>query len=280
MPTEISQATLEPLFIVSPAARCGITLLQRLFNSTGQALIFGENAFLMAQLPAHVIEMGNRDLTAQFDQARERLLAGEYDFWSSSIWPNTGRWQQGVLESILRLLGIYQREAEQAGRSRWGIKNPLADPRAVALYFELLPRSRFIFLHRHVLDVMRSQKARRWLEVPGKLEQAVNQWRVNMDYMHSAAGGERLLAIRYEEMIDQPDAWSERLEAFAGVSGIDRSIFARKVNTFRGPEHAGYSPTEYIKPQPLSDDELATIAGLADATLAKYGYPPVAQAAA
>jgi hypothetical protein len=262
-----------PLFIFSPNARCGITLLQRLINSTRQIIVYGENAFLTVALPAHLVEMAGQG--PALADARRRLLGGQYDFWSSSIWPPVARWQQGVVEAVGHLLSVYQRSAADDGYPRWGIKNPIPDGRYLQIFHEIRPDARFIFIYRHIADILRSQKARKWITDLRKLAVEAARWVQVTGYMQDAASSERVMMIRYEQMVADPDAHADRLEAFAGVEGIDRSVFDRKVNTFVGDQKNGHSPDEYIPPEELTDAELEVTHQVAGAMLKRLEYPGV-----
>ena len=39
--------SLDPVFVFAPSARCGITLVQRLLNSTGQIVVHKEDSLLV-----------------------------------------------------------------------------------------------------------------------------------------------------------------------------------------------------------------------------------------
>ena len=42
---------LQPVFITAPTARNGVTLVQRLLNSSKQIIVYGENTDFMSVLP-------------------------------------------------------------------------------------------------------------------------------------------------------------------------------------------------------------------------------------
>jgi hypothetical protein len=80
------------------------------------------------------------------------------------------------------------------------------------------------------------------------------------------------MVLRYEELTVRPDEHIEKIEAFTGISGIDRSVLQRRFNTFAGDRERGYSPSEYIEPEPLTPEEEAALRGAAEEALAKTGY--------
>ena len=268
-------AELNPLFVVSPNARCGITLVQRLLNSSRRILVYGENAFLLEALPNHLLALSIS--AAQHTEAREKLLAGDYDFWSSSLWPSVSAYQEAGLEAIKLLLSACGASARADGFDRWGIKNPIREGRHIQLLHDSLPGARFVFIYRHVGDVIASQKARRWLPTLDRIVAEARRWNKVIRYMLSGSGSPRVLVIRYEQMLAHREDHAAALEQFAGVEGIDRAVFDRKVNTFSGEQKDGHSPTQYIPPEPLTEPELAALAEVADPLLSELDYPSIGQ---
>ena len=75
-----------PVFVVAPARRCGTTLLQRALNSSGTAIIYGENFMFLEVLPGSLPGiLGNLPLKkARTREVREQVLSGNYDIASST----------------------------------------------------------------------------------------------------------------------------------------------------------------------------------------------------
>lgn len=266
------QKELDPILIFAPSARCGITVLQRLLNSTGKIIIYGENSLLINTMPQQLIHL---PATAdQHRQARQRLIAGEYDFWSSAIWPDVGRYCQATVQAIKLLLKNYQCAAAGDGFAHWGIKNPLNDGRFAAFFHQTFPASKIIFIYRHIVDVARSYKARKWLDNEQKLADVVKRWCQILSYMLGSDDDDRLMKIRYEDLVARPAEHAQRLEDFVGVAGIDRTVFGKKINTFTGPIGRGYSPTQYIEPEDLTGREIQIIRSLATDLLTRCRYLP------
>ena len=78
--------------------------------------------------------------------------------------------------------------------------------------------------------------------------------------------------MKYEDLIDQPGEWIDRLESFAGATGVNQEVMRRKINTFSGPIERGMSPTGYIEPQPLTDAEAEALRCGAEKALEITGY--------
>ncbi len=262
-----------PVFIISPAARCGITLLQRLLNSTRKMVVYGENSMLVNKLPSHLLEIST--VAPKLNEARLKLLGGDYDFWSSSIWPDPEAYARAIVENICRVAQSYEESARRDGFDRWGIKNPLIAPTVSSVLFQVFPKARFIFIYRHLRDVLRSYKARKWLAGSGRVAHVTEGWCANVTYMLAAPPSQRLLRLRYEELVKDAERAAQTLEAFVGVAGIDRSLFSHRVNTFDGQAANGHSNSGYVPPEPLTGDETRIAQKIAGATLEALGYPPL-----
>jgi len=263
----------QPVFVFAPAARCGITLMQRLLNSSRQIIIYGENNLLVNILPHNIFALNTT--ADQHYRARQKLLNGEYDFWSSAIWPDVQQWCGSVIKSIELLLRMYQDSSAKDGFAKWGIKSPIEDARFCAFYFQTFPASKVIFLYRHIVDVMMSYKSRKWIPTLNECAKIANKWCRNVSYMLGGDVPGRVMVIRYEDMLANKDEYVERIENLLGITGIDKSVFNRKINTFQGNKEMGYSPNQYIDPNELSAEEIEVIKKIADEFLKRCNYPSV-----
>ncbi len=273
MSTNNGNVAVHPVFVFAPTARCGITLIQRLLNSSGEIIVYGENAIIANTLPQNMFRIS---ITAKsHEDARRKLLDGEYDFWSSAIWPDIKEWSGSVIGALDMFLRTYQDCSAKDGFDKWGIKNPVDDARYCAFFYETFPSSKIIFVYRHILDVVKSYKARKWLPDVQACSDLVVRWRNNVNYMLGCNVHDRVMLIRYEEMVAKPARYAELLEKFAGLSGIDQSVFERRINTFKGTEENGHSPDQYIQPSDLSEQEIDVIRELSDDFLKHCKYPSV-----
>jgi hypothetical protein len=258
-----------PIIVTAPSARNGITLLQRLLNSTPDTIVFGENTMLVDHLPRLVLAATktHADHGAAHAASLRRFLDEGGEYWSSDLWPDTESFVRIALGAFAQAVSVYAETAEGSGRGRWGIKNPMTDPDMVARLRMLLPAARIVFIHRDLFDVARSAKARRFVQTDDDLDRLADAWQANLLRMLDAAD-DRVLVIRYEDLVGGPEETIAGLESFAGVGGIDRAIMARRINTFAGTE----APDGYVEPAPLSDGETALLARRADAGLRAAGY--------
>lgn len=274
-----AQQPLPPVFITAPTARNGVTLLQRLLNSSRQIIVYGENQYLMEALPASVHnargihEQGGAEIRA----TRDRFLHETTEFWSSNLWPDTGAYFAQTVQAFQGFLDLYQRCSQEYGFSRWGIKHPLAFPVFARLY-ALLPGVRYIYVYRDLRDVARSSKARRFVKSRADLDQLINTWCESVRAMQKLRA-ENLLILRHEDLVQDPDTWIRRISEHTQITNIDPAVMTRKFNTFRGPAEIGCAENEYIAPAELTESETALIETRAGELLAEVGYETTAPVA-
>ncbi len=266
-------AQFQPVFITAPTARNGVTLLQRLLNSSRQIIIYGENKHFCEMLPnvvhtAHHIHLNSHQ---QMEATRQRFLNETTEFWSSGLWPDTKMYLDLSVRVFRQFAQLYQACSEQYGYKRWGIKHPFVDVAAFDRFLSLLPTSKFLYLYRNPYDVARSSKARKFTKTPADFQALMTAWR-NSVMAALQAEATNLMVIKYEELLHEPDAWISKIESFTGVTNIDRDVMNKKFNTFRGQERNGHSPTEYVPPAALTDEEAAVITEVAGNVLTALNY--------
>src|SRR5205823_5051355 len=80
------------LWITAPTPRCGITLLQRMFNAGEEAIIYGENSFLLSGLPGSLAEMfmspGFAVMSRKAEETAEKFFAGNRGMDGTTLWPD------------------------------------------------------------------------------------------------------------------------------------------------------------------------------------------------
>lgn len=271
--------TVAPIVVTAPTARNGVTLVQRLLNSSRQVMVYGENLALVDLLPGLLIEMAmlhQRDQTGS-EADRQRVRDGDSEFWSSGLRPRSAYLASQAMQSFYQLVAVYERSSREDGFARWGIKNPMARPQTLQWMSQLMPACRSVFIYRNPLDAAASGKARRFLKTPACFAGFGRKWAANF---RGAMSGPRqsVHVIRYETLLSDRREQVAALEAFTGLTGIDPAVLDKKINTFSGVEANGHSPTQYIAPSPLTPEETrALLAGLGD-VLDAAGYADAAVA--
>src|SRR5687768_5121961 len=150
-----------PILIVAPTRRCGTTLLQRALNSTGKALIYGENFNFVENYPAIVAGVFRQyeQKKSRTREVREQVLGGS-DIDASAMFPDYDPYGRLMREHFYRIVRYYDEQTRGCGRELWGIKHQIRRLDGFAAFLRLLPTGRYIFVYRNVFDVARSDKAR------------------------------------------------------------------------------------------------------------------------
>ncbi len=267
------QRTCKPVFVIGPTARNGITLIQRLLNSSRQIIVYGENTGFFHALPAIAITAWetHRKLAGEFNEAREQFLAGQTEGWTSNLWPDSGRFTNALCEGFYKAAMVYEQCSQEYGYTRWGLKNPLSDPYIIPRLITLLPHCRFVFMHRHLFDIVKSAKARKFITGDEQLVEYARLYQMNMNAVLNTPRAQTLI-IRHADLVADPEPMLQRLESFVGVTGIDRSVMQRKINTFPGTKDQGRSETGYIEPEPVTEREKAICMEIARPMLEQAGY--------
>lgn len=248
------------IFITAPTARNGITLLQRLINSTKQAVIYGENTHLVHHLPSlvHQNVEAHQTLGPTLEQTLAHFRGGNTEFWSSALHPGTEAMMMASFQWFYHALSIYDQRSRAMGFARWGIKNPMLETEMIDRLAALLKQARFLFIYRDPYDVARSAKARRFFTDEAGLIKLARQWRDHTEHVRRAAAPHTML-IEYEPFVADPRPMLRQIEQFTGLGGINADVMRRKINTFFGDKDQGHAPDGYIKPLPLTDAEAAII---------------------
>lgn len=266
---------LTPFFITAPTARNGVTLLQRLVNSSRKMIVYGENLNFMSVLPklVHSSVQVHTERGAEFDEARKQFLEQTTEGWTSNLWPETQQLMMVAFEAFYKSAATYQQLTEKYGYPRWGIKNPLNEPQMIERLRILMPKARFVFIYRNPIDVIKSAKSRQFISSEEQLKQYALQWRDVLSTVVKYNFPE-VWILKYENLIDNPESVIDQLERFAGIEGIDRRVMKRKINTFAVSSElmAGTNEKGYIKPDELSMDEMKIITDITGDVMQQFGY--------
>jgi Sulfotransferase family len=265
-----------PILVVGPMTRCGTSLLQRLLNSTGKVVIYGENFALMQTLPDIIRgQQRGADGKRKVIEIARDMLVERVDFEASSLFPDYDEHLAAWASAFRRIVRLYEQDAAKLGFPRWGLKHQIRGQGSFALLPKLLPRARYVMIYRDLLDVARSAKAR-WpgdFKGPEDYRRFGRNWQDNVRTMRGLAG-DNFLLLRYEEFVADPDPHLERLERFVGFDGIDRAVMTRKIN-----DQPNYQPGEgqagaadYRKPAALSADEVALLLAESAPLYRELGY--------
>jgi hypothetical protein len=121
-------------------------------------------------------------------------------------------------------------ERHVAERTPWHVLH-------LPLIAEVYPDARFVHIVRDGRDAVRSLVAQPW--GPQTVAEAAEEWRASVEAGRAAATGlgERLLEVRYEEMLEDPAAGIGRLHSHLGLEGgLDEAMAAAREVANLGPQ--------------------------------------------
>lgn len=259
---------LKPIFILAPVARCGSTLIQRLFNSSDQIIMFGENEDITRRLPASVsFALSKTGMKADLSAAGNlrKMLTEE---WVAGLFPGRSDvYLELALRNFYDAVEHYHVTADKLGRT-WGIKEPHAGQ--LGMLRSLLPGARFICIYRNLFDVARSYKARGWLVSTYDAIKLANEWHEEIRKMFSC-GHQQVLTLKYEDLVANPGVELARIEEFTQISGIDRKLMRVKVNMAE-TDRQGHSVSVHRPPHELTQEEHDILVKYAYEMLKHLGY--------
>ena len=246
----------ENIFIWAPTQRCGTGLLQRLVTSSKEVIVFGEDKFLTDQLPKLMIE--HAELDNDIKKSTSKLASGDYEGWFPAALPFYEDYIEALGGSFNLMADAYLSSAKKLGFQNWGSKLPYVSTSQLNALNTLLPQSRHIFLYRNLVDVMKSMKARRWVNNKEQFKSSCDKWFTSMSEVgRTFTGVEWMHLLSHDLLVESPESHVTELQEFLGLNQLDLKVFDHKVNTFHGNEEDGHSETSYIKPENLDEFENA-----------------------
>jgi hypothetical protein len=122
-------AHVEFLWITAPTERCGITLLQRMFNAGKEAIIYGENTYLLYGLPVRLIGKfgvfeSDRVVSKYHSQSQDaaKRFNQSPGIDGTLLSPDYAAYVKQVLGEFYRLCEFFQAESRKRGFGFWGIR--------------------------------------------------------------------------------------------------------------------------------------------------------------
>ncbi len=225
----------QPVFILSSGGRTGSTLVQRLFISTKQVLVWGEhNGLLVGKL--HELMRGMDSWLSH--QGRGHLEYLDEHGYQGCI-PNVNPVLQTFASATRRFFEeSLAKEANRRGYQRWGFKE-IRYGREEALFLqELYPDAAFILVFRNPRDCLRSIKATGWYKDDFGSDPRIflQAWaRLGADLLSVSTRLQRCCLVHYEQLVEDPETHIRR---FADVTGVGEELFDRAVLADRARGHA------------------------------------------
>lgn len=118
-----------------------------------------------------------------------------------------------------------------------------------------------------------SAKARQFIKDDYDLERFARLWSQNVRHYMSRNEVEpnRVLVLRYEELLAKPAEHLDRLSSFTGVSGFHPSVLSVKINCPEA-DGVGMNRTRYVPPIELMDSEIEIIERVSGREMQRLGY--------
>jgi sulfotransferase family protein len=200
-----------PFFVVG-CPRSGTTMLRLMLDAHPRIAIPPESHFV-GGLTLRRLRLGKRPLRA-LELALAHTELHEWDADPALLRASVEAARPRTLADMLRaLFGAY---AEAQGKARWGDKTPGYVRRLPALA-RLFPDALFVHLIRDGRRVAASLGEVPW--GPASAASAARWWRQRVRKGRRAGrhlGPERYLEVRYEDLVDDPQAALRRVCAFLG----------------------------------------------------------------
>lgn len=255
LPPDSLASQLDPLIVTAPTIRCGTTLLQRLICSSDDALLFGEPAGNDLVTALRVIKVQTSMYAAnrhQFAQGLEAFAGGNRNDWMIDLMPDLDGYLRALVDGYLQPLAYCRDFAHRAGRPVWGVKYPGWSGEELQAIMTFLPRAKLIYIHRDIVPALRSAKARGSVRRSTELKAFCAQWAANMRMAAQLRDSDRVMVLSYDQLAGDSERTLQRLEAFTGVTRIDRGVLAHRVNEWSRDDER----PEYIPPAELTAEEM------------------------
>jgi hypothetical protein len=220
----------QPVFILSAGGRAGSTLIQRLFLSTKQVLVWGEHNGLLVSGFCELMSGMESWLSYQARGQLEYLDEHGYQEFIPNVNPAVQAFAAATRRFFDESLG---KEAYRRGYQRWGFKEIRYGRKEALFLQELYPDARFVLLFRNPRDCLRSIKSMGWYkkDFGGDPCAFLKNWvRLSGELLSASASLQRSCVVRYEELVEDPETSICRL---ANVTGVGEELFDRAVFAVR-----------------------------------------------
>ena len=252
---------LDPILIASPVRRSGTTLLQRLLCSAPNTLIYGENC--VNELEIFNNFYFSKLLSFQYGQeGRDRLLQkvldGDANDWITDLMPEMKGYLQALEESCFSIFKYYQQFAQSKGRPVWGMKMAEWHPSSIQQMQSILPKSRFVYIHRPLVDCVKSAKRVNMVHSGPEVQQFCQTYRQFLNIVQNQYPHPKLI-IDYTQLLENPQEVIAQLEDFTGAKGIQASVLEQRINTLKSDVQRDPSGKGHLQPLELTEAELAIV---------------------
>lgn len=269
----------KPFFVVG-VDRSGTTLLTLLLDGHSQLWIPNESHFFVEYY--HKYNGGDYSGTAFRKELVSRILSEKYvSDWAVTIQADDVDFEQ-CTDLPSTIAAVYSAHARKEGKSIWGDKTPRYISH-IDILNRLFPDARYIHIVRDGRDVA-SSIVKQWWGANDYLS-ALDSWarRIEMGHkMLNMLPESRVMEVRFEDLVAQPESHVKSLCAFLGVPFEPGMMdytqsAASKVAGRITAHHSGLTKAPDISQtfrwkKSLSDPDQALSYSVAGKMLEHYGY--------
>ncbi len=254
--------TLKPPFFIVGCVRSGTTMLRNLLRQHPNLACPEETHFYRIAEP-----FGTKDFSRWVTENSTLVRHREIDQISESEFAELLAGSTSRADLYRRYMEAFIQRHKPAA-DRWFDKTP-QNVFGVAIAASEIPDARFIHIVRDPVNVVSSLRIGKVLKVD-ELEGACSYWNESASILETLgrAYPERLLEIRYEDVVAQPHEFIERIVAFVGET-YDREWFADMDTPAVDHRDNGV----------LSDSEIDFVQRFCVTGRARYGYTDAGRSA-
>ena len=249
---------LDPLVITAPTIRSGTTLLQRLLCSSPRALIYGELCAQDLEFFLNLYAFKSQQYRCRQEEmsaALRNVLAGEVNDWIPGLMPDVSEYLRAIGRAAFSGMEYCRDYAISVGRPCWGVKHPSWNPATIRLMRAVMPKSRFIFIHRDLEDCLKSAKAQGLTYSEADVEEFCRSWAENRNYMLSISGEATVLSLQYDDLVREPRTTLASLADFTGLDDMDPDVLNHRVNAWKGEDYVMQAKDGYFEPAELDESD-------------------------
>lgn len=275
-------------FVVG-CAKSGTTMLRAMLDSH-PALSVPPESYFVATLAEHPRRFSPWDPTARHELIAYLADQRWFRRWGLSVAAMEAAFERhapaDLADAIRCVFALY---AEQHGKSRYGDKTPayvFAMPEIAAM----LPEARFVHLVRDGRDVSLSLTSKKF--APDDVPRASLFWRQRvLAGRRSGAklGPARYLEVRYEDLVDDPEAWMNEICRFVDLTFDPAMLRYHErsdevlAGVMRRKQHANIArpPVKGLRDwrTQMASDDVVLVEALAGDLLHELGYEVASRAA-
>lgn len=229
-----------PIFIASPAQRCGTTLIQRLLSSSSNTLIFGESLANDIHLLASLFQNKQLMLAGPHNAWRstqlQHVLAGDVNDWIPDLLPDTEAYLGNFKDLLIQYADFYQSYVQEQGRGQWGCKMPGWPVMQLGFVMQLIPEAKVVYISRPLEECIVSARTINLCLDEQGTQQFSHFYTFNATNAPQHLPSDRTLWIDYQQFCENPEEGILKLEEFTGADTIDRAVMQHKIGNYPAPE--------------------------------------------